>query len=216
MSGAALMVLPEAEAALAAVHTVPEVKVLLDQAKVIGDLAKRQRRGLDVQNRVAEFKLRCERKLGRLLAEQVAARGRCLRDEITGEMRGAARTLPGGVTPTQSHRYQRAASVPEHLFQDWMAETRERDGELTSAGLLALAAPSPPDGATDDDAGVNPGPLTSAQPAGDELPRGYAQRLILTFDEDTHRRIVRWLTDLGREFGTSNPSTTLVALMNRR
>ncbi|MGE0363247.1 MAG: hypothetical protein AB7H93_13305 [Vicinamibacterales bacterium] len=213
MSGAALMLLPEAEARLAAATAVDEVKLLRDHAQTVWDLVKRQRRGLAVQNRVAEFKLRSERKLGNLLADRVEPRGRCLRDETTGEMRGATRTLPEGVTATQAHRWRRAASVPEDRFEAWMAETRERDGELTSAGLLALAAvddqpednePDPPDNDKNDEGGD------------DNAHDKYARQLVMTFDAGTHARVVKWLSDLGQEFGTSNHSTTLVALMTRR
>src|SRR5207248_1605451 len=91
--------------------------------------------GLEQQNDAAEFKLRCERRLGELLAVTVRHEGGRPNSNGTLPFRG----LPEGVSKMQSSRWQREASVPEHLFEAWMAETREKGGELTTTGLLALA-----------------------------------------------------------------------------
>jgi len=209
-----------AEATLAAATAVDEVKLLRDQASTVVHYARRQRRSLEALNRWAEIKLRCERKLGRALAERAEPRGRWLREETTGEMRGATATLPAGITKIQSLRYRRAASVPEDKFVTWMAEKRTNDEELTTAGLLALATPTEPDDSSrpvfDIEPVAAPADATSDTVSDTDPTGGYPRRLILTFNVETHAQVERWLADLGRAFGTSNPSTTLVALMNGR
>ena len=60
-----------------------------------------------IQNDVLELKLRAERRLGELIGETVKpGNPQLLHDETIGR-------LPQGVSRTQSHRYQEAASVPE-------------------------------------------------------------------------------------------------------
>jgi hypothetical protein len=136
----ALVALSAAQQMLATVKTITEAKVLRDQFAALEDWVRRQRRGHETQLAAAEWKLRCERKLGDLLA---ALTRRTLHDARTGRRQGSSRSLPCGITWTESHRWQRAASVPEPTFEEWLAQTREAGGDLTSAGLRALARPAP-------------------------------------------------------------------------
>ena len=125
--------------ALDRARTLSDVKQLRDQAAVIRNYIRQQNFGREQMNACAEFKLDCERKMGRMLKEMGVSRHRPLRDETTGELRGAEPTLPEGITPIQSHRYQREAAVPDAEYAAWVERTTTEDGELTTKGLLALA-----------------------------------------------------------------------------
>ncbi|HVL69284.1 MAG TPA: hypothetical protein VM364_18650 [Vicinamibacterales bacterium] len=89
---------------------------------------------LDRQNDAAECRLRVERALGNLLTETVVPRGN------HGGVVGASKSLPDGVTKKQSLIWRREAAVPEVIFEQWAAETRQAGGELTSSGLLNVWA----------------------------------------------------------------------------
>jgi hypothetical protein len=89
---------------------------------------------LDVQNRAAALKLRAERRAGELLSE--AGFGK------QGGDRKSSCTLQldsFGVEKTQSHRWQKLASLPEDEFETYIDETVEAGKELTTAGALRLA-----------------------------------------------------------------------------
>ena len=47
--------------------------------------------------------------------------------------------LPDGISWSQSHRWQAEAAVPEPEFERFLADTRERRGEITSVGLYRIA-----------------------------------------------------------------------------
>lgn len=91
------------------------------------DLAEAARRYADshaAQNYAAEVKLRCARRAGELLADEpTLGSGKTSRLEVF------------GVKPTQSHRWQQMATVPDALFEAYVVET----DEVTAAGLLLLA-----------------------------------------------------------------------------
>ena len=48
-----------------------------------------------------------------------------------------------GVTTDESHRWQAVASVPPEERQAYVAEARQREQEVTRAGLLRFARPAP-------------------------------------------------------------------------
>lgn len=138
----------EARRIIQAATSVPEVKVLRDQAALAQDAWKHEaaqelmgrREAFKLMQGAAEVKLVAERKLGAMLSE-VTPRGRWLRDEITGQVRGATRSLPKGISPIQSLRWRRVAAVPEPVFEKWLADTIAADEEITQAALLRLAQP---------------------------------------------------------------------------
>jgi hypothetical protein len=48
------------------------------------------------------------------------------------------RTLPEGVMKIQSYRWQREAKLDEAIFEEYIADTKSKGQELTTAGLLHL------------------------------------------------------------------------------
>ena len=101
-----------------------------------------RRTGLhEAQNEVAEVRLRLERYIGSELKETPKNPGG--RPEKTGNT-----MLPVSETPTykelgvgkmQASRFQQEASVPDEVFEQHLAETKDKGQEVTTAGVLKLA-----------------------------------------------------------------------------
>lgn len=208
MSG--LVHLTAARQALASATTVPELKTLRDQAAAIQDYLKRQQANFEDQNRAAELKLRCERRLGELLRDSVQHQGGRPNSNGTLPFRG----LPEGVTKMQSSRWQRAASVPEVSFEKWIASTLAAGDELTSAGLLAFApvaifnAEKELELATGGcDGGDVSGP--EDEPSGETNP--YVEMVYLYFSNQSKPPFVAQCKALMNVFGTDNLTDTVAA-----
>ncbi len=226
--GTALMRVSDACRILAAANTIDEIKLLRDQASTFQEFVRAQKLGLDKQNDAAEIKLRAERKLGELLAD-TKARGRCLRDEGTGKILGAARTLPDGITDTQSHRWQRCALVPEENFIVWVERIRAAGEELTSKGLYDLARPHAqnnlvtdlplaPGGRADEDAQGPNASIIEGQlvdDSGAPLPDAYAQMVQLFLTVKTKRVLQQQCDALMSILGTDNLSDTVLLAVDR-
>lgn len=108
--------------ALAEATSIPEVKEIHDKANAIRLYFRQQRGSFEAQNSAAELKLRAERRLGELLAERKADLHPVSRE----------RRLPDGITHIQSHRWQRAASLPEPQFEAYVADTKPTKDLLSS------------------------------------------------------------------------------------
>jgi N6-adenosine-specific RNA methylase IME4 len=128
-----LSCLDAARRALAEAKTIDEVKHLRDQAQAVRHFLKQRDYSFEAQQDAAEIKLRAERRLGQILAETVNHNG------SRGVGRTVKPTLPVGVTKTQSHRWQRLASLPEGAFEGYVGAARQRRQELTTAGAFKLA-----------------------------------------------------------------------------
>lgn len=129
-----LVLFDRARRALAEARSVDEVRDVRDQAAAIAAYLRQQGQSLEMQNDVAEIKLRAERKLGEMLMAMEKQSG------IRTDLAPRNTVLQGlGIERIQSHRWQREAAVPDEVFESFVAETK-RQGELTSAGLLRLAA----------------------------------------------------------------------------
>jgi site-specific DNA-methyltransferase (adenine-specific) len=141
-----LMRLETARQLLAEVRSVDDARAIRDVAEAARVYARQARLGLEAQNDAAEIKLRAERKLGELLAEQEKHPGGNINrsQPATGSPVEPARLRDLGISKSQSSRWQAIAAVPEPVFDQHMADVREqgrRDGktELTSAGAILLA-----------------------------------------------------------------------------
>lgn len=141
MTENALIRFDAARRALAEARSIDEVKLVRDQAEALRLYVRQQGESLEMQNDIAEIKLRAERRAGELLtdmpranAEDNLMRGPKLHDATSGP------TLSGlGISRVQSHRWQAEASVPEEQFEEHVAEVRAAKSDLTSAGLYRLA-----------------------------------------------------------------------------
>ena len=134
----ALVKFEEAKRALAEARSIDEVKQIRDKAEALRLYVKQQGDGLEMQNDIAEIKLRAERRAGELLAEM----------ELPGRGGGDTKSSSSveldslsdlGISKSQSHRWQTEAALPEETFEQHVAETKAKGKELTSAGLYRLA-----------------------------------------------------------------------------
>jgi hypothetical protein len=93
---------------------------------------------MEAQNRAAEVKIRCERRLGQLLEpmdKNTGARGKGVpfHDERTPRLQDL------GISYNQSHRWQTIATLEDIAFEAYIAEKRAEEDALTSTGLYRFA-----------------------------------------------------------------------------
>jgi N6-adenosine-specific RNA methylase IME4 len=110
-----------------------EVKLIRDQAQAVRHLLRAQGYAREIQQQAGELKLRAERRLGELLAGMPKHNGDPRSHDVT-------RLADLGIGKADSHRWQRVAAIPEATFEEHLAQTRAAGEELTTAGVLRLAA----------------------------------------------------------------------------
>lgn len=119
----------------------------LNKVKAIETWAKAEKKDAELQNMIAEQKLRTQRVLGTLIKEgqkngEVANKGESKYNSLITD--GNKRTLPElGITPKQSMVFQQIAKIPEKKFEAFILEKKTAVDnavqELTTAGALRLA-----------------------------------------------------------------------------
>jgi len=126
-----------ARRALAAAHRVDEVKAIRDKAEAVRVYAK-QAGDFELQNQAAEIRIRAERRAGELLVDMQTSGERQAKERGRPTKVSSPTTLPKlGITRDQSSKWQRLARmIDDATFDKAVAQAKERDGELTTAGLL--------------------------------------------------------------------------------
>ena len=108
----------------------------------------------------------------------------------------------------QSSRWQREAAVPEHVFETWLAKTREAGEELTSDGLRALAPVKEED---QDDEEDDDEEEEEEEDEDDDETDKYTRPWVLHFNVVTLLEVQDLTTKLAVVFGTTNKSDTVLA-----
>jgi|HubBroStandDraft_6_1064221.scaffolds.fasta_scaffold00329_7 hypothetical protein len=126
-----------ARRALAAAHRVDEVKAIRDKAEAVRVYAK-QAGDFALQNQAAEIRIRAERRAGELLVDMQTSGERHAKERGRPTKVSSPTTLPKlGITRDQSSKWQRLAGmIDDATFDAAVALAKEKDGELTTAGLL--------------------------------------------------------------------------------
>ncbi len=126
-----------ARKALAAAHRVDEVKRIHDKATALLAYAK-QAGDYELQNKAAEIRILAERRAGELLTDLHATGQRQGKESGRPAKVSSATTLPKlGITRDQSSKWQRLAKlIDDASFERALIRAKERNGELTTAGLL--------------------------------------------------------------------------------
>jgi hypothetical protein len=126
-----------ARRALAAAHRVDEVKAIRDKAEAVRVYAK-QAGDFELQNQAAEIRIRAERRAGELLGDMQTSGERQAKERGRPTKVSSPTTLPKlGITRDQSSKWQRLARMIDDVtFDKAVAQAKEKDGELTTAGLL--------------------------------------------------------------------------------
>jgi len=138
-----LVLFNAAKTALARATEIDEVKDVRDKAQALQLYARQRGESHEMQNDIAEIKVRAERRCGELLTEMEKAKaGRPVNNRFhdgTNYERGAPTLADLGIAKAQSSRWQGIAKLPERIFERHIAETKSNGAELTSAGLQRLA-----------------------------------------------------------------------------
>lgn len=122
----------------------------LNKVKAIETWARAEKKDAELQNIIAEQKLRTQRILGKLISEGKASgdlNGQGKRSDLVkddNQVIQPKRTLSDiGITKEQSHVFQQIATIPDAKFEEFIAEKKgavdNAIAELTTAGALRLA-----------------------------------------------------------------------------
>jgi hypothetical protein len=130
-----LAVLDEVAQALAVSSDLNEIKDIRDRAEACRRYARSAALGLKIQNHAATLKLRAERRAGELLAG-LAIRGGDRRSKSHDKRLKLADLA---IDHNQSARWQREASIPERVFESYIAMATAKGKDITAQGLLRLA-----------------------------------------------------------------------------
>lgn len=127
--------------ALEKARTVPEAKLVRDQAKALGDYLRQQRHSFDCQQMAAELKLRAEYKLGELIPKQFP-HGDPGERKANGCINPRSRAVTlgeSGISRMQSSRWQLLRTLPVSRLNGYIEESINRRKEITTNTLLKEA-----------------------------------------------------------------------------
>ena len=148
---ASLQTIDDAKRMLAGTRDLLDIKAIRDVAEAMRHFAKAAGLGLAAQNHAAEVKLRAERRYGdlRIAADKNRGTAGQLKGSTDGGISGGTIMVPPedqalrradlGVSKAQDSRWQVESSVPEPVFEEYVASTTEAEKELTSVGLVRIA-----------------------------------------------------------------------------
>jgi hypothetical protein len=122
---------------LAKANDVDQIKRIWCQAEAIRLEARLLATDPKLLRLAVELRLHAERKLGKVLTAMQLQGGDRKSPEFD-ELAGSKLQVLG-VSKTQSSRWQRAASVPENRFRQYLRDAATQARLPTSAGLLKLA-----------------------------------------------------------------------------
>lgn len=141
----ALQLRDNAKQQLAEIKTIESGINYLNKVKAIEVWAKAEKKDAELQNMIAEQKIRTQRILGQLLKEsEVSKNGQLAGKEIGGkDIRPSNTKLSDfGLTKDQSSTFQKIAALPEEVFEKEIATAKvesEKRIELTTSRVLTAA-----------------------------------------------------------------------------
>lgn len=122
----------KAKQAIAECKTIDELKVIRDKAEALRAYAKQAKESLEVQNNVAEIKIRCERKIGEFSKELPTKDNQWSSHDGKG-------TILKDAGISHYERYESIANLPEKEFENYIQEVKKSNEELTSVGIIRMA-----------------------------------------------------------------------------
>lgn len=135
----ALQLRDNAKQQLAEIRTIETGVEYLNKVKAIETWAKAEKKDAELQNIIAEQKLRTQRILGGLLKESNVSKG--------GQFNGGHKDVPPplssfSITKNESSAFQKIASLPQEIFEEEIATAKEETNkriELTTSRMLTAA-----------------------------------------------------------------------------
>jgi len=127
--------------ALIAQADITQLREIINRAEALRVYAEQARKGLEVQNKCAEVKIRAERRAGEVLGSIERNPGSrtdltsSSLDEVTYSEILERNKIP---RPT-ANRWQLEAEIPDNKFEEWLTEIKSQNREITSTGLRRLA-----------------------------------------------------------------------------
>lgn len=141
MEHQSLIQLDKASRMLAEIHSVDDARSIVDLAEAARVYARQVGLGLEAQNHAAEVKLRAQRRGGEILQQMEKSSGRLKQGP---QLQPATTERPTfeslGIEKTAAHRWQNIAKMPEAKFEEFITETKETGGEITTSAALKVAA----------------------------------------------------------------------------
>lgn len=138
----ALELRDNAKQQLAQIKTIESGVDYLNKVKAIEVWAKAEKKDAELQNMIAEQKIRTQRILGQLLKENEVSKNVGNRF-VDGETIQPSKTLQSfGITKDQSSTFQKIAGLPEEIFESEIAVAKNETSrriELTTSRLLSAA-----------------------------------------------------------------------------
>lgn len=145
-----LVLRDNAERELLQIKTVEDGITYLNKLKAIDVWVKAEKKDAELQNIIAEQKLRTQRILGELIAEgqrkgTIANGYDNLRigPEVPDENSGKKTTSDLGISRKKSSAFQQIASIPEDDFEEYITTAKDKVNsavaELTTTGAVRLA-----------------------------------------------------------------------------
>jgi len=105
--------------------------------------AKQSRQSLETQNEIAEYRLRLNRKQGEWIEANIPEEGGNPTDQLNENGRLVRPTLiDASIDYHDSPKFRLFARMPEEYFETYIAESKKKGEEITSAGLRRVALKS--------------------------------------------------------------------------
>lgn len=122
------------ESTLQSAQSIASLNLLRTKMETLHVLSKQSHQSLAMQNKIASYRLRVDRKRGEWLQEHL---------EWGGDRRSGSRFPPvnlksAGISGKESHVLQRLTSLPEDAFRSHIINTLRNGEELTTASVLRL------------------------------------------------------------------------------
>lgn len=127
----------QAKRAIAECKNIDELKQIRNKAQALKAYAKQARESLEVQNNVAEIKIRAERRIGEFSKELPIGRGKVKMTPHDGESFKTDILKQAGIR--HAERYEAIANLPEKDFEEHIKRVKQSNEELTTVGLIKLA-----------------------------------------------------------------------------
>jgi len=130
----ALQLRDNAKQQLAKIRTIETGVEYLNKVKAIETWAKAEKKDAELQNIIAEQKLRTQRILGGLLQDS--------NKELKARSQGSTQLSDFGITKNESSAFQKIATLPQEIFEQEISNAKEESSkriELTTSRMLKVA-----------------------------------------------------------------------------